>query len=104
MQQKTLVGFFTEDLEAPEQEAVCTPEFGNGRMFYYYMKEGTSNASAGVGWRIYLGRIIEKAVITNYSYLAKNAVSIIMQRDENACNDPFNPGNSRVIKSTERQV
>ena len=70
MQQKTLVGFFTEDLEALEQEAVCTPEFGNGRMFYYYMKEGTSNASAGVGWRIYLGRIIEKAVITNYSYLA----------------------------------
>ena len=48
MQQKTLVGFFTEDLEALEQEAVCTPEFGNGRMFYYYMKEGTSNASAGV--------------------------------------------------------
>ena len=66
MQQKTLVGFFTEDLEALEQEAVCTPEFGNGRMFYYYMKEGTSN--------------------------------------ENACNVPFNPGNSRVIKSTERQV
>ena len=66
MQQKTLVGFFTEDLEALEQEAVCTPEFGNGRMFYYYMKEGTSNASAGVG------RITEKAVITNYSYLAKN--------------------------------
>ena len=49
MQQKTLVGFFTEDLEALEQEAVCTPEFGNGRMFYYYMKEGSSNASAGVG-------------------------------------------------------
>ena len=69
---ETLVGFFTEDLEALEQEAVCTPEFGNGRMFYYYMKEGTSNASAGVGWRIYLGRIIEKAVIINYSYLAKN--------------------------------
>lgn len=50
MQQKTLVGFFTEDLEALEQEAVCTPEFGNGRMFYYYIKEGSSNASAGVGW------------------------------------------------------
>lgn len=50
MQQKTLVGFFTEDLEALEQEAVCTPEFGNGRMFYYYMKEGSSNASSGVGW------------------------------------------------------
>lgn len=49
MQQKTLVGFFTEDLEALEQEAVCTPEFGNGRMFYYYMKEVSSNASAGVG-------------------------------------------------------
>lgn len=50
MQQKTLVGFFTEDLEALEQKAVCTPEFGNGRMFYYYIKEGSSNASAGVGW------------------------------------------------------
>ena len=49
MHQKTLVGFFTEDLEALEQEAVCTPEFGNGRMFYYYMKEVSSNASAGVG-------------------------------------------------------
>ena len=49
MQQKTLVGFFTEDLEALEQEAVCTPEFGNGQMFYYYIKEGSSNASAGGG-------------------------------------------------------
>ena len=72
MQQKTLVGFFTEDLEALEQEAVCTPEFGNGRMFYYYMKEVSSNASAGVGWGIYPGRITEKVVIINYSYLAKN--------------------------------
>lgn len=72
MQQKTLIGFFTEDLEALEQEAVCTQEFGNGRMFYYYMKEGTSNASAGVGCGICPGRITEKAVITNYSYLAKN--------------------------------
>lgn len=71
MQQKTLVGFFTEDLEALEQEAVCTPEFGNGRMFYYYIKEGSSNASAGVG-----GDIPEKnnrkALIINYSYLGKN--------------------------------
>ena len=49
MQQKTLVGFFTEDLEALEQEAVGTPEFGNGHMFYYYIKEGSSNASAGGG-------------------------------------------------------
>ena len=46
MQQKTLVGFFTEDLEALEQEAVCTSEFGKRQMFYYYMKEGSSN----VGW------------------------------------------------------
>ena len=72
MQQKTLVGFFTEDLEALEQEAVCTSEFGKRQMFYYYMKEGSSNASAGVGWRIYLGRITEKALIINFSYLAKN--------------------------------
>ena len=72
MQQKPLIGFFTEDLEALEQEAVCTQEFGNGRMFYYYMKEVSSNASAGVGWRIYLGRITEKALIINYSYLGKN--------------------------------
>ena len=50
MQQKTLVGFFTEDLEALEQEAVGTSEFGKRQMFYYYMKEGSSNASAGVGW------------------------------------------------------
>ena len=61
MQQKTLVGFFTEDLEALEQEAVCTPEFGNGRMFYYYMKEGTSNASAGVGWGIVPGKNKQKS-------------------------------------------
>lgn len=78
MQQKTLVGFFTEDLEALEQEAVCTPEFGNGRMFYYYMKEGTSNASAGVGWRIYLGRIIEKRLSSTILIWRKTAVSIIM--------------------------
>lgn len=70
MQQKTLVGFFTEDLEALEQEAVCTPEFGNGQMFYYYIKEGSSNASAG-GGGVYLGRITEKALIINYSYLVK---------------------------------
>ena len=79
MQQKTLVGFFTEDLEALEQEAVCTPEFGNGRMFYYYMKEGTSNASAGVGVEDIPGKNNRKSGYHQlFLFGEKTAVSIIM--------------------------
>ena len=70
MQQKTLVGFFTEDLRHLSKRRFVPRNLAMADVLLLYERR-YFQCLCRCGWRIYLGRIIEKAVIINYSYLAK---------------------------------